>query len=248
MNALHLGHHFLVDGQAPGGVHQQHVHELAAGILQRPGRNGLGRLAGLGVMKLHLDLLGQGAQLFDGRGTVYVAAHHHDFLVFPFPQQLRQLGGGGGFTRALQAGHQHHGRGLRPEVQLPGAAAQDFDQLVLDHLDEGLPGAEAFVHLLANGPLFDALGKTAHHRQGHVGLQQRHPDVSQGISDVVLGNSRLAADLFECVGKPVAEIFEHGDVVWPSWRAILDELRVHRHPKRDKPEANAVVTGPGVSG
>ena len=91
------------------------------------------------------------------------------FLRF-FDQVLGQLGGGGGFTRPLQTGHQDHGGRLGGQVDVTDALAHGAAEFAVDDAYQRLAGRQRTHHLLAQGFFFDPGNKVTHHRQGHVGL------------------------------------------------------------------------------
>ena len=82
------------------------------------------------------------------------------------------LGGGGGFTGALQAGHQHHGGGLFGLRQGRIGPAHHLNKLLVDKLDELLIGADATHHIGAEGFLAHLSDEAFDHRQADVGIQQ----------------------------------------------------------------------------
>ena len=80
----------------------------------------------------------------------------------------------------------------------------------MHQLDQQLSGVEALADLAPDGVLPHLLDEAAHHRQRHVGFQQRHAHLAQGIGDVLVGEVGLAAQAaygrFEAFGEAV----EHG--------------------------------------
>ena len=79
--------------------------------------------------------------------------------------------------------------------------AHQLGKRLVDHADKGLAGREAADYFVADGAFFHAGHKVFHHRQRHVGFQQRHAHFAQGFFDVVFGEARLAAHFF----GPLAE-------------------------------------------
>src|SRR6218665_2274226 len=51
-------------------------------------------------------------------------------------------------------------------------------------LPQRLPGRERAHHFLAQRLVLDARDEVAHHRQGHVGLQQGHAHLAQHVGDI----------------------------------------------------------------
>ena len=58
-------------------------------------------------------------------------------------QPARQLRGRSGFARALQTGHQYHGRRLDIQIQFITGFTHDADQLIIDDLDQRLARGQA---------------------------------------------------------------------------------------------------------
>ena len=77
------------------------------------------------------------------------------FLRSVLASRSASLAGGGGLARALQAGHQDHGRRVRATRFRPSGslAAQHLDQAVVDDLDHLVGGPDRADHRLAGGAL-----------------------------------------------------------------------------------------------
>ena len=110
-------------------------------------------------------------QLIDGCWPVGVGGHQQRSTPLLFEVQS-ELGGGGGFTGALQAGHQHHGGGLFGLGQGRIGPAHHLNKLLVDKLDELLIGADATHHIGAEGFLAHLSDEAFDHRQADVGIQQ----------------------------------------------------------------------------
>ncbi len=67
-------------------------------------------LAQVGREEGHAHFAREHFQLLDSGRTVDVSRHHHHRLLLALFKEARQLASGGGLTRTLQTGHQHHGR------------------------------------------------------------------------------------------------------------------------------------------
>ena len=172
-DAHHLLHHRLVDLEAPGGVHQHGVEALGPGLVNS-GRGDVFRF-GLGAKAehLHADLGAEGFELLDGRRPVDVCSHQQGLAPLLLEVQA-ELGGGGGFAGALQAGHQHHRgcTGLATCGQGGVLAAHGFNQLLVHQLDKFLIRANAPHHLGAHGLAANLFNEVLNYRQAHICLQQ----------------------------------------------------------------------------
>ncbi|MNZ69798.1 hypothetical protein D3C78_881120 [compost metagenome] len=195
MQRLDFVHHVGVDVQTAGGVDNDHVDELELGLANRRFGNGHRLLADIGREEGHANVVGQRFQLLDRSRAVDVGRNHHHALLLALLEEARQLTGGGGLARALQTGHQHHGRrgGIEREVFV-GRTHQAF-QLGLDDLHERLARGQAARHLGADRTLLDLVDEILDHRQGDVSLEQRHAHFTQGVFDVVFGQLGLAGDM-----------------------------------------------------
>ncbi|MNT07488.1 hypothetical protein D3C72_1421940 [compost metagenome] len=209
MQRLDLGHHRFVDGEAAGGIDQQHVDERLACIVDGGADDGLRLLLGAGREEQHAHLLGQRLQLLDRRRTVDVGRDHHHLLLALFLQVLGQLADRSGLAGALQARHQDDGRSGNVEVQVAGFGAHHRGQLVAHDLDQGLARGQRLQHFLADRTHLDALDQGLHHRQRDVGFEQRDADLAGRLADVLFGQAATAAQALDGAGKALGQGLEH---------------------------------------
>ena len=104
----------------------------------------------------------------------------------------------------MQADQHDRGRLVR-EIQFGNASAQQFDQLVVDDLDDLLAGGDAFDHILADAFGFDRLDEFGDHVEVDVRIQQRQPDFPHRVGDIRLGQGALPPQLPENVVEFVAQ-------------------------------------------
>ena len=204
----HLLHHRGVDLEAAGGVNDHRVEAFLAALGQARFSDRFGLGIGAEAEHLHIDLLAQRLQLIDGRGPVGVGGHQQRFAPLLFEVQA-ELGGGGGFTGALQAGHQHHGGGLLGFGQGLIGPAHHLNELLVDELDELLIGADAPHHISAEGFLAHLSDEAFDHRQADVGVQQGAAHIFEGAVDVALADRGLALEAADGILKPLGELFKH---------------------------------------
>ena len=192
-----LLHQRLVDVQAAGGVDDQHVLAVARGLIQSPARDVdrvavgallVDRRAGLGA-DLH--------ELLDRRRPVDVARSDRHRRVVLLAQHLRELRGGGGLARALQAGHQHHGRRPGRERQPRRRAAHQLGELLVDDLDDLLAGVQLLGDVGSERPLLDRRRELLDDLEVDVRLQQREPDLAHRAVDVVVREGAALPDALE---------------------------------------------------
>ena len=123
---------------------------------------------------------------------------------------LGELGGGGGLAGALQSGHQDDRGRLRRQVEVGDAFAHRRGELAVDDADQRLAWRQRSDDLRAEGPLLDPGDEVPHHRQGDVGLQQRHAHLAQHVLNVVFGDAGLAAHRLDEAAEPIGEVGSHG--------------------------------------
>src|SRR5690606_19045450 len=124
-------------------------------------------------------------------------------------QPATELAGERGLAGALEAReHDDRRRALR-EPDLAAGAAEDLDELLVDHLEDLLGGVERLGDLGGQGPLTDGGREGADGRDGDVGVQQGAPDLRDGGVDVGLGQPSLAAQGLERRGEAVGQGGEH---------------------------------------
>jgi hypothetical protein len=152
---------------------------------------------------LGAGLRGHGLELLDGGRAVDVGRHREHLLLALLDQVLGQLGRGGGLARALQAGHQDHGRRLGGQVDVGHALAHRGGQFLVHDAHQRLARVERAGHLLAQRLVLDAGDEVAHHGQRHVGLEQGHAHLAQHVLHVALGDAGLAAHRLDQPGQAV---------------------------------------------
>jgi len=165
-------------------------------------------VAGLGSEHRGPGALTDHLELGDGVGALEVGGDQQR-CVAVVRQPLGELARQGGLTGALEAGEHDHGGRVLGEPHLPGLAAEDLDQFLVDDLDDLLRRVEGLGDLLAAGALLDARDELADHGQRDVRLQQRETDLPRGRVDVLLGQPPLAAQRGEDRCQPVGKRLEH---------------------------------------
>ena len=124
-------------------------------------------------------------ELVDGRGPVHVGGGENRVLAL-FLEQPRELGGGGGLARALQADQHDDGGRMRRHRQAMRRAAQQGHQLVVDDLHHLLPRRQRLEDVLADGLFADALDEGLDDLEVDVGFEEGDPHFAEGLLDVLL--------------------------------------------------------------
>ena len=150
---LDLRHHRFVYGEAAGGVDDQHFMVMLARPIQGGEGDSSGFWLAFGREEVDVELLRQCAQLLYGGGAIYIAAYQQYFFLVLVARQFGQFATAGGFTRALQAGHQDHGGRHGGEVECIVVLAHQFGQFAVYHADQRLAGGEAVDDFLSRARL-----------------------------------------------------------------------------------------------
>ncbi len=110
----------------------------------------LARRGELAFVEVDAGGFGDDGELLAGGGAVDVDGDEHGAVAALF-EPLGELGGGGGFAGALEAGHEDDGGGLGGGAEFGDVAAEEGDELVVDDFDDLLGGREGGGDLGAEG-------------------------------------------------------------------------------------------------
>ena len=192
-----LGHQLFVDRRAAGGIEDE---DVVAGLARRRQRalgDVLRALARDDRQNVYADGFAERGQLLHRRRAARVERGHQHALLLGLGQTQRDFGGGGGFARALKAGHHDDVRRLAIDAQRLGraVAAERIDQHIIDDLDDLLARLHRLDDVLANRLNADFGDEILDHRQGDVGLQQRHADFAQRRIDIALAERAAPSEL-----------------------------------------------------
>ena len=216
MQTLDLVHHRFVDGQSPGGVDQQDIVVMPFGPVDGSGGNRFRLFASAGREEIHAGLTGDGLQLFDGSRAINVAGYDQHFFLVVFLEELAQFADGGRLASPLQTGHEDDGRRLGVEVDALVCIAHQAGQFAVHDANQRLPRIERTNDFLADSLVLDGGDEILDHRQGDVGLEQRHAYFAQGIGDVGFSQSGFALERLHDAGQARGQVVEH--VRWASSR------------------------------
>ena len=170
------------------------------------------RLFGEGYECAFVELGGDGfgddAELLARGGTINVDRDEHGAMT-RLLEPCGELGGGGGFAAALQAGHENDAGRLRAGAETRRVLAEEGDELVVDDLDDLFGGREGGGDLGAEGAGADVIDQIGDDGKRDIGLDEGDADLAQGVTDVLIGDGALAAQGLEGTLKFVAEGLEH---------------------------------------
>ena len=166
-----------------------------------PSRRRLHRILRVGAVDGDRDLLAELLELVDRGRPLEVCSDEAGLA--PVPAQMeRELRRRGRLARALEPGHQDHGR--RPaEGELRVAGAHQLRQPVVDELDDLLAGVEALEDVVPEGGGLHARDEVLDDLEVDVGLEQREPDLAHRLVDGVLVEPLGAAEVAQGRLEPV---------------------------------------------
>ena len=205
-----LLHELFVNVLAAGGVDEDDVaaglHGFAAG--------GFGEIQRLGLFSgafvdRRVELLGENAELVAGGGAVDVNRNELGFVAF-LRKEARELGGGGGFTGALEADDEDDGGRFVGEAEAGLVCAEHFGELVAHDFDDLLRRGEGGEDVFAHRFDFDVFDELLYDFEVDVGFEERYADFAQGFFHVGGGESAFATHVFEDALELVGKIIEHG--------------------------------------
>ena len=142
LDPLQLFHQRVVDVQTAGRVDHQRVEADLLAVQPRRAAQLERVVDALAREDRNVDRLADDRQLVARRRAVDVDREQQRVAVLILLQPLRQLAGRGRLTRALQSDDHDRVRAARGEEQSARRAAEHLDHLVVDDLDDLLPGRE----------------------------------------------------------------------------------------------------------
>ena len=212
-NSTHLIHQSAIDREATRSVDDHDISSESTGLVH-PASGDEHRItvAALGRFVVgehrHIDLLTQGAQLVNGRGTLQVSADQQ-WLTSLRLEVASQLGRVRGFTRTLETSHENDRRWLGGELHFEAFAAKRLSQLVIDGLYDLLAGVDRLRQFDTHAGGANAVGEAPNDLDIDVGLEQRRAHFGQHRRDVGLRQSAPATKFFEDAVKTVRKGVKH---------------------------------------
>ncbi len=220
-----LLHELFINVLAAGGVHQD---DVAAGLLGFAA-GGFGEIEWLGFfggafVDWGVELLGEDAELVAGGGAIDVYGNELRFAAF-FGEEAGELGGGSGFTGALQADDEDDGGWFVGETEAGLVRAEHFGELVAHDFDDLLGGRESGEDFLTHGFDFDFFDELLYDFEVDVGFEKGHTDFAKSFFHVGGGEFAFAAHVFEDALELVGKVIEHDTslMFWGGFRPRLRE-------------------------
>ena len=121
----------------------------------------------------------------------------------------RELGSGGGFSRALQPNHHDDGRRHATQLERLTTLAEHCRELVVDNLDELLRRRDGVQLRDADGLLLDPLQKFAGELKVDIGLEEDTAYLAESFLDVGFVEDSTAAKSRERGLEFFTELVEH---------------------------------------
>jgi hypothetical protein len=198
----------LIEFLSAGGVEDLHIAacrgtpvEALLGDLEHIG------LAFFGAENRDIDLAAEDGELVDGGWAMEVARDEKWRTALGF-QQAGQLGGGGGFSRTVEADDENAG-GL-VEVQLGGVASEECAEFLVENFYDLLAGSHAAENSFAEGLLLDLGYEILRNLEVDIGIEQGESNLAEGVRDIRFADLALAAEVFENILKFIRESAKHG--------------------------------------
>ena len=201
MKRFDFVHHLFIDCQTTGGIDHQDIVKMFFGVIGGGSCNLNRVLVGIGREKIHTDLFGQQAQLFDRGRAVNVGRDHQNLFLLIVFQQAGEFADGRRLARALQTRHQHDGGRCNRQIQRFVFLAHQFGQGFVYHADKCLIRRQAARHFLTECLFFDVVDELFDDRQGDIRLKQGEADFAQGFFNIVFGQFGLPPDVFEDIAE-----------------------------------------------
>src|SRR3954467_10193261 len=239
-----LLHELGVDVQAAGGVDDEDVLAVHLRLVERPPRDVDRRAVGALLVDVGADLGAELDELVDRGRAVHVARRHRDRRAVLGLQVAGELGARRRLARALEAGHEDHGRRARRERDAHRGAAHQRGELLVDDLDDLLARVELADDLGAEAALLHGRRELLDDLEVDVGLEQREADLAHGLVDVVLGQRPVGADVGEGLLELLGQGVEHGPPVYGAAGAPPRGSRAcdRSHPKCGLPHRRAAAS------
>src|SRR2546422_869771 len=133
------------------------------------------------------------------------------WLLTLFRVPTRELRGGRRLARALEPDEHDHRRRMGRRGEPVAAAAEELDQLIVDHLDDLLGRRQRPQDVLAHGLLPHAVDEGADDFEVDVGLEEGDAHLAQGLLDVFLRQAAAAAQAVEDRLQARAQGIQHGN-------------------------------------
>ena len=202
-----LFHHLFVDMQTTRRVDDDHVAQVIDGEANALARD-FHRVLAVAAIDFHAHLVAERLQLIGRSRAIHVAGHEQGAVALAL-QQIRKLGGSGGFTRALQADeHNHVGNAAREHEPRIGLAEQRRE-LVEHDFHDVLRRRERIEHLSSQAALLRIGDEALDDLEVHVGLEQRHANFPHGRIDVVFSKAALRFQAAENALQAIGEVLKH---------------------------------------
>ena len=147
----------------------------------------------------HSLLLSVNLQLFDCSRTIHITCGKKCFLTLGLKLAC-DLGGRCRLTGSLQTDHHDHGQFLaRAKSDLRCLGAHEIDHLFVYDLDHHLSRIKSAHNILADRALLHILDKLLYDSKVNIRFKQSHLDFPECRLDIILGQSALAAQIFEYI-------------------------------------------------
>jgi hypothetical protein len=198
----------FVDLEPAGGIEEEGVAVLSPGVLERfAGESEQVRFTAAQEDR-KIELTPQRFELIHG-GRAMEIGGDQERLASLFQEEACEFAGGGGLAGAVETNHEDAGR-ITAELDGGVGRPEEADHFILDDFDDLLAGLDALNDLLAQSLGLDLFDEIAGDLELDIRFQQRHADLTQGVTDVGLRDFAQAAQIAEGGLQFAAQRIEHG--------------------------------------
>ncbi|MFM1943079.1 MAG: hypothetical protein RI897_2061 [Verrucomicrobiota bacterium] len=201
----------FVDLEAAGGIKDQRVAERRFGVVE----GFTGDLEDVFFAMTRKDgdvqLLAQSFELVHGGGAVDVSGHEEGLSTL-FKEEAGEFGGGGCFSRAMEA-HEHEAGRISFNFYAGVGGAEETDHFIMNDFDDLLAGLNTPDYFCPKALGLDAFDEVAGDLKIDIGFEESHADLPKCFSHIGFRDLSQAPQVAEGLLEFTGQRIEHGGKV-----------------------------------